>query len=85
LSHRTSRRFRELRDELPEEIQRIAPRNFELLKRDPRHPSLHFKKIGRIYSVRVGLNYRAVGVERPDGILWFWIGPHDEYDRRFGG
>ena len=84
MSHRTSSKFRKLRDELPPEIRQLAQKNFELLKRDPTHPSLHFKKIGEYYSARVGLNYRAVGVDRPYGILWFWIGPHDEYTRLFG-
>lgn len=31
---------------LPEEIQRLADKNFELLKADPRHSSLRLKKIG---------------------------------------
>jgi hypothetical protein len=51
----------------------------ELLKSGPHHPSLHFKKVGKtkqLWSVRVGSNYRALGTEKPDGILWFWIGPH---------
>jgi hypothetical protein len=51
-----------------------------LLKADPRHPSLHFKRVGRFHSVRVGLRYRALGVDVPDGVLWFWIGAHAEYD-----
>ena len=67
--------------QLPEEIQELANKNFELLKRDPRHRSLRLKKIGRFWSVRVGLRYRALARDRSDGLVWFWIGPHDEYDR----
>ncbi len=51
-----------------------------MLKADPKHPSLHFKKVGHFWSARVGLRYRSVGVELPDGVLWFWIGSHAEYD-----
>ncbi len=59
---------------LPEYIQHLARRNHDLLRRDPRHPSLPFKKVGRYWSVRVGLHYRALGKEVEGGILWGWIG-----------
>ena len=59
----------------------MAKGNFELLKSNPRHPSLHFKKVGRYWSVRVGLSYRALGLEVEDGILWGWIGSHTEYNK----
>ncbi len=62
-------------------IRGLADKAFEQLKRDPQHPSVHFKKVGRFWSARVGLHHRAVGVEIPDGILWFWIGTHAEYDK----
>jgi len=52
-----------------------------LLKDDPRHPSLQFKKVGKFWSVRIGLRYRALAVETNDAYLWFWIGSHGEYDR----
>jgi len=49
---------------------------------DPSHP-LHFKKLDEpdIYSARVGLNHRALGVMRGDRIIGYWIGTHAEYDR----
>ncbi len=56
-------------------------RRFARLKEDPRHPALHFKKVGRYRSARVGLRYRALAVEASDGLVWFWIGTHSEYDR----
>ncbi|WP_435749603.1 hypothetical protein [Thauera sp. AutoDN2] len=52
-----------------------------MLKLNPAHPSLHFKKVGKYRSARVGLKFRALGVELEDGVLWFWIGSHAEYDR----
>jgi hypothetical protein len=61
-------------------VRALADKSFELLKSDPHHPSLRFKRVGRFRSVRVGLHYRALAVEVPDGVLWFWIGTHAEYD-----
>ncbi len=66
---------------LPPEIQNLADKNFELLKENPYHPSLHFKKVGNYWSTRVGIKYRALAIEIEEGILWFWIGTHSEYDR----
>lgn len=66
---------------LPEEIRRIADKNFELMKVDPRHPSLRLKKIGPLWSVRVGLQWRALAKERQEGLIWVWVGHHSEYDR----
>jgi len=66
---------------LPLPIQELADKSYTLLKNNPRHPSLHFKKVGRFWSVRIGLYYRALAVEVPEGVLWFWIGSHAEYDK----
>ena len=66
---------------LPKAVQQLADSNYALLSHDPRYPSLHLKQIGRFWSVRVGLHYRALGVSISDGILRFWIGSHTEYDR----
>lgn len=79
--HYTTYRFWECYNALPEAVQRTADRCYELLKTDPTHPSLHFKKVGKYWSVRVGGGYRALGIEVEKGILWFWIGTHAEYDR----
>lgn len=69
---------------LPAEVRDIADKTFSLLKADSRHPSLHLKKVGRFWSARVGLHYRALAVEVPDGLLWFWIGTHTDYDKIVG-
>ena len=70
--------------QLPEQVRALADKQFQLLKADPQHRSLHFKRVGRFYSARVGAHYRALAVEAPDGVLWFWIGSHAEYDRIAG-
>jgi len=77
--HRTTRRFWNLFHGLPLPIQKIAGENFSLLKENPRHPSLHFKKIGNLWSVRIGLDYRALAVRDGSDFIWVWIGTHDEY------
>ena len=79
--HRTTARFWTSYARLPEPIQRVARENFELLKTNPAHPSLHFKRIGNLWSARVGINYRAVAVEDGADFIWVWIGPHDNYQR----
>jgi hypothetical protein len=66
---------------LPQSIQDLADAHFALLKENPSHPSLHFKKIGNYRSVRIGMDYRALAVESTDGLLWFWIGSHADYDK----
>jgi hypothetical protein len=62
----------------------LADRTFAQLKADSSHPSLHFKKLDRFWSVRIGLRYRALGVDISDGVLWFWIGSHADYDHLIG-
>lgn len=76
-----STRFWERYAALPEEIRALADKSYELLKRDSKHPSLHFKKLGKFWSARVGLYHRALAIEVEDGMLWVWIGTHAEYDR----
>ena len=83
MNHLTLPRFWACYHRLPAEVRALADKNYALLRADPHHPSLHFKKIGgskSLWSVRVGDNYRALGVEKPEGIIWFWIGTHAEYD-----
>jgi len=80
MPHSTTPRFWKAYDGLPASIRELADKNFVLLKQNPQHPSLQLKKVGRFWSVRVGLNHRALGVESDDGILWFWIGSHAEYN-----
>ena len=82
--HRTTTYFWRDFEKLPESVQKVARRNFLLLKANPRHPSLHFKKIGRFWSIRVGIAHRALAVEDGEDFIWVWIGHHDEYQRMIG-
>ncbi len=81
MSHHTTADFWACYERLPEAVQRAADRGYALLRADPRHPSLHLKRVGRLWSVRAASGYRALAADGPDGLVWFWIGPHDEYER----
>jgi len=81
LKHFTSPDFWYLFSQLPAEVQRLARENYALMKENPRHPSLHLKKAGGYWSVRVGRGHRALGKSIDGGILWGWIGPHAEYTK----
>jgi hypothetical protein len=84
---RASPRFWAAYRELPPGIRDPARKAYCLFLENPRHPSLHFKKVHNrdpIYSVRVTLGYRALGLLEDEDITWFWIGSHAEYDRLLG-
>jgi hypothetical protein len=81
MKHLASPKFWACDEILPKVMRDLADKNFELLKANPKHPSLHFKQIGNLWSVRVGKPYRALGLNKTEGIIWFWIGSHADYDR----
>jgi hypothetical protein len=66
---------------LPERIQQQADGQYTLLKANPGHPSLQLKKIGSYWSVRISRGYRALALDVEQGLLWFWIGSHADYDK----
>ena len=81
-SHKNER-FDKSFAQLPEHVKRQAREAYRLFKRDPHHPSLRFKQVhptDPIYSVRVTDDYRALGRREGEDIIWFWIGPHSQYD-----
>jgi hypothetical protein len=84
LKHYASPRFWSLYAGLPGEVRELADKSYELLKQNPRHPSLRLKRIGELWSVRVGEHYRALGIDAEEGIYWIWIGTHAEYDKLIG-
>ena len=80
MKHFASSAFWRAYQNLPDPIRALADKNFALLKADPLHPSLQFKKVGRFWSARVGLRYRALATEVDGDMIWFWIGTHADYD-----
>lgn len=84
IESRTTRSFRTAFATLPEDLKTQARRAYRLFRADPAHPSLRFKKVDEtenVYSVRIGLGYRALGVLQGSLVTWFWIGSHAEYDK----
>ena len=81
---RTTRKFWRLLADLPADVQGDAKRAYRLFQTNPAHPGLQFKKLegeDDIYSVRIGLDYRALAVVKKDRVVWYWIGSHSDYDR----
>jgi len=79
----TTEQFRDRLRELPTEIRASARQTFLRWQADPRHPSLQFKRIHSrepIYSVRIGIHWRALCNVENNTAIWFWIGSHAEYD-----
>jgi hypothetical protein len=81
VNHHATSRFWACYETLPAFMRDLADANFELLKNNPRHPSLHLKKVNQMWSVRVGRKYRALAIEDDGTLIWFWIGTHAEYDK----
>ncbi len=84
MSSRTTQHFRKEFQRLPSRVQRQAQQAYRLFISNPHHSSLHFKQVHPtkpIYSVRISIDYRAVGTREGDTIVWFWIGSHAEYDK----
>jgi len=69
---------------LPVEARSQAKRAYRQFREDPYHDSLHFKRASGyddVYSARVGIRYRVLGIRDGDVLVWYWIGTHAEYDR----
>jgi hypothetical protein len=79
LKHKTASSFWTCYERLPVEIRSLARKNFQMLKADHSHPSLQFKKVGKVWSARIGSHYRAVATLIDGGFLWVWIGTHADY------
>lgn len=78
--------FWESYKKLDEPVKRSARKAFQLWSENPFHPSLRFKCINSeedIWSVRITIDYRALGLLDGDTVTWFWIGSHKEYERYF--
>ena len=78
--------FWQLYHSLPPEIRAAAQNAFQKFLENQAHPSLQLERLrwdSRAWSVRITRNYRAVARRYGDDWLWFWIGSHEEFDRRF--
>jgi hypothetical protein len=69
---------------LPDAVKAQARKAYRLWRHDSTHPSLQFKPVHTrepVYSARVSLGWRVLGLWEGDTIYWFWIGSHADYDR----
>ncbi|RKU35758.1 hypothetical protein C6496_15775 [Candidatus Poribacteria bacterium] len=82
MEHTFDPNFENYRGKLPPDVRRRVPRKFELLQQNPTHRSLRFKKVRSLWSVRISKGYRALAREEADAYVWYWIGTHDEYEKR---
>ena len=84
MNSKTTDRFWKCYNSLPETIGKLAKEAFKLFMDDPFHPSLHFKRIHAsrpIFSVRITKDYRALGIQQDEDLIWFWIGSHSGYNK----
>jgi putative hemolysin len=82
---RATAHFWRLFRQLPGDARRQAQRAYQIWANDPYHGSLKFKQVDPerpIYSVRIGIHWRAMGIREGQTVVWFWIGSHAEYDRQ---
>jgi hypothetical protein len=84
MNSRTTRSFRDAFRSLPADVQERARRVYRLWREDPDLPGLRFKRVGDDVSIRIGREYRALGILEGETVYWYWIGRHDQYDRRVG-
>ena len=84
MKSRRTKQFRALFNTLPPNVQRLAHQAYRRFRTNPAHPGLDFKQVsakGPTYSARIGIHYRALAIRTANYWLWFWIGPHAEYDK----
>ncbi len=80
--YKVDQSFWEKYHNLPRQLQQCADKSFALLKQNPKHPSLDFKKVGKdLWSARITRDYRVLAREEENTLVWFWVGKHDEYMR----
>jgi len=77
----TTPRFWNSFSELPVEIRLAAEKQYRHWKKEPLHPSLHFKNVGPFWSVRITEEYRALALKKDNKVYWFWIGRHQDYEK----
>jgi hypothetical protein len=64
---------------------------YHIFKVNPAYPGLRFHKVTvkrsgkELWSVSIGIHYRALAPERGGVLQWFWIGHHTVYDKLLEG
>lgn len=83
---RAAAEFWQLYHDLSPAARAAARRAYRLFSQNPAHPGLRLERLRfdpRAWSVRVTRDVRAVAMRHGDEWVWFWIGTHRDFDRRF--
>jgi len=90
MDSKRTKSFKKLFDRLSDHIKDNARKQYKLFLANPSHPSLRTKLVGstrnnkfKIYEVTVGMGHRATYFRDGDVYVWFWIGTHDSFDKRY--
>ncbi len=90
MKSKRTRAFTKMFDKLPTYIQENARKQYKIFMKNPAHPSLRTKPIGatksqkfKIFEVTVGMGYRATYFIDGDIYVWFWIGTHNSFDKKY--
>jgi len=90
MKSKRTKAFRKLFEKLPEQVKENARKQYGLFLKNPSHHSLRTKLIGstrnekfKIYEVTIGMGYRTTYFIDGDVYVWFWIGTHDSFDKRY--
>ena len=84
MNSKAAPQFWKLYNRLPRQEQQRARKAYQIWKANPNTPGLRFKRVSEkepIYSARISLGWRVLGLLEGDTIYWFWVGSHAEYDR----
>ena len=90
MDSKRTKAFKKLFGKLPGHIKVNAKKQYKLFLENPSHPSLRTKLIGstrnekfKVFEVTVGMGYRATYFQDADVYVWFWIGTHNSFDKRY--
>ena len=83
MNSHTTPGFRKMLADLPVQLQEQAREAYRRFQRDPFQRGLRFRQVHPkrpVFSARINRDYRAVGIRDGEEIVWFWIGPHEQYE-----
>ena len=90
MNSKRTKTFKELFDSLPDQIKENAQKQYKFFLENQSHPSLRTKLIGstrnkklKVYEVTVGMGYRATYFRDGDVYVWFWVGTHNSFDKKY--
>ena len=80
--------YKRLYDKLDSTVKEIVDGAWESYKRDP--SLVDFAQKGRLkgvphFGAHLNDNWRALAFKRDGVVVWYWVGPHVDYDRILKG